>query len=102
MKLAILITASCAVLTLAGTAAAAGDAAAGKAKAGPCAACHGANGEGKAKYPAIAGMDEKQFVQDMKDYKSGKKANGMMKSATAKIAEEDFENLAAYYHSLKK
>jgi cytochrome c553 len=101
MKLAILITASCAVLTLAGTAAA-GDAAAGKAKAGACAACHGANGEGKAKYPAIAGLDEKTFVQDMKDYKSGKKANGMMKSAASKLSDEDFENLAAHYHSLKK
>jgi len=102
MKRTILIAASCAVFTLAGTAWAAPDAAAGKAKAGPCAGCHGANGEGKAKFPAIAGMDQKKFVQDMKDYKSGKRENGMMKSAAAKLSDDDVANLAAYYASLKK
>ena len=102
MKRTILIAASCAVFTLAGTAWAVADAAAGKAKAAGCAGCHGANGEGKAKFPAIAGMDEKKFVQEMKDYKSGKRDNGMMKSAVGKLSDDDMANLAAYYASLKK
>ena len=93
MKRTILIAASCAVFTLAGTAWAVADAAAGKAKAAGCAGCHGANGEGKAKFPAIAGMDE---------YKSGKRENGMMKSAVSKVSDDDMANLAAYYASLKK
>jgi len=78
------------------------DAAAGKAKAGSCAGCHGANGEGKAPNPPIAGMSEEKFVQAMKDYKSGKKPNPVMKSISANLSDADCANLAAYYASLKK
>lgn len=92
---------SIAVLGLVGPAFAA-DADAGKAKAKSCAGCHGANGEGKGKLGPIAGMDQKKFVAAMEEYKSGKRKDGMMKMATAKLSKEDFENLAAYYHSLKK
>ena len=92
-----------AALGLATGAAWAGDAAAGKAKAGSCAGCHGANGEGKgATGPAIAGWPEDKFVASLKDYKSGKKVNGPMKSMTAGLSDADMENLAAHYASLKK
>jgi len=92
-----------ATLGLASTPALAGDAAAGKAKAGSCGGCHGAKGEGKgAAGPAIAGIDEAKFVAALKDYKSGKKANGPMKSMTANLSDADMENLAAHYASLKK
>ena len=81
----------------------AADAAAGKAKAGSCGGCHGANGEGKGPAgPAIAGLAEDKFVAAMKDYKSGKKASGPMKSITANLNDTDIENLAAHYASLKK
>ena len=80
----------------------AADADAGKAKAKSCAGCHGANGEGKGKVGAIAGMDPKKFVDAMDGYQSGKRKSGPMKMATAKLGKDDIENLAAYYHSLKK
>jgi cytochrome c553 len=80
----------------------AADADAGKAKAKSCAGCHGANGEGKGKLGPIAGMDQKKFVDAMEEYKSGKRKDGMMKMATAKLSKEDIENLAAHYASLKK
>ncbi len=102
MKRMTWVVASVAVLTATSVASAAPDVEAGKAKAKSCAGCHGANGEGKAKYPAIAGMDQKKFAQDMQDYKSGKKANGMMKSAASKLSDDDIQNLAAYFGSLKK
>ena len=92
---------SIAVLGVAAPAFAA-DADAGKAKAKSCAGCHGANGEGKGKAGAIASMDPKKFVDAMEEYKSGKRKDGGMKMATAKLSKEDFENMAAYYHSLKK
>lgn len=98
----LIVAAAAAAFAITSPAWAAGDAAAGKAKASSCAGCHGANGEGKAKYPAIAGMDEKKFVADMQEYKSGKRTNGMMKSAAAKLSDDDIQNLAAYYASLKK
>lgn len=92
-----------ATIALASGAAFAADAAAGKAKAGSCAGCHGASGEGKgATGPAIAGMAEDKFVQAMKDYKSGKRANAPMKGITAGLSDADIANLAAHYAALKK
>ena len=100
MQFALILLAALGLAT--GTASAA-DAAAGKAKAGSCAGCHGANGEGKgATGPAIAGMAEDKFVQALKDYKTGKRTNGMMKGMTASLSDTDMANLAAYYAGLKK
>jgi len=91
-----------ALLGVLGTAQAAGDAAAGKAKSGMCAGCHGAHGEGKGSFPALAGMKENEIVTMLKDFKSGKKKNAMMKSFASKLSDQDMANLAAYYASLKK
>jgi cytochrome c553 len=81
---------------------AAGDVAAGKAKAAACVGCHGANGEGVGPNPPLAGMSESQFVQAMEDYKSGKRANPVMKTFATPLSAEDNGNLAAYYASLPK
>src|SRR3974390_2674904 len=62
---------------------AAGDPAAGKAKAAACAACHGANGQGVPPNPALLGKGEDDMLQAMKDYKSGKRANAVMKGLTS-------------------
>jgi cytochrome c553 len=101
MKHALLIAGLITSFGLASSALAGGDVQAGKAKAGPCAACHGPNGEGKAQNPPLAGKAEAQLVQAMKDYKSGKRANAVMKTLAAPLSEQDMANLAAYYASLK-
>jgi cytochrome c553 len=80
---------------------AAGDAAAGKTKSARCAACHGANGQGVPPNPALAGKSEAEQVQALEDYKSGKRANPIMKSMAASLSDKDIEDLAAYYSSLK-
>jgi cytochrome c553 len=85
-----------------GPAFAAGDAAAGKTRAAACAGCHGANGEGVGPNPPLAGMAEAQFVQAIQDYKSGKRANPVMKGMATPLNDQDAANLAAYYASLKK
>jgi len=102
MKRTLLIVGAVALVGVLGTAQAAGDAAAGKAKSATCAGCHGANGEGKGSFPALAGMKEKEIISMLKDYKSGKKNNAMMKSFAEKLSDQDMANLAAYYSSLKK
>jgi cytochrome c553 len=81
---------------------AAGDVAAGKAKAAACGGCHGASGEGVGPNPPLAGMSESQFLQAMEDYKSGKRANALMKAFATPLSAEDNANLAAYYASLPK
>jgi cytochrome c553 len=53
-------------LGLVSAAQAAGDVQAGKTKAAGCVACHGANGQGVAPNPKLAGTSEDQFVQAMK------------------------------------
>jgi cytochrome c553 len=97
----ILWTAGLAAFALAGPAQSAGDVQAGKAKAGVCATCHGAKGEGKSPNPALAGKAEDQFVQALKDYKSGTRTNAVMKTFATPLSEQDMANLAAYYASLK-
>ena len=84
-----------------GIAHAAGDAAAGKAKAGLCSTCHGEKGEGVAPNPALAGKPEADQVKALKDYKSGARANPIMSGMAAMLSDQDMENLAAYYASAK-
>lgn len=87
-------------VVLTGAARAAGDAAAGKAKATSCAMCHGANGEGNRMGPKIAGEAPAKFIQAMNDYKSGKRDNAMMKNLATQLSADDIANLAAYYSSV--
>ena len=90
-----------ALLGFVSAAQAAGDAQAGKAKAGACAGCHGANGEGVKPNPALAGKSEGEMVQALMDYKSGKRANPIMKTFATQLSDQDMANVAAYYASLK-
>ncbi len=85
-----------------GATAAAADIQAGKAKSSACAICHGANGEGKANNPPLAGIPAERFVQAINDFKSGKRPSPIMKGYAAKLDDADSANLAAYYASLKK
>jgi cytochrome c553 len=80
---------------------AAGDPAAGKVKAAGCVGCHGANGQGVPPNPPLAGKSEDQLVEAMKDYKSGKRNNAVMKALMTPLSDQDIANLGAYYASLK-
>ena len=82
--------------------AAGGNAEAGKVKAGACVGCHGANGQGVASFPALAGKNQDELLQALKDYKSGKRANATMKMLAGNIKDEDMPDLAAYFAALKK
>jgi cytochrome c553 len=97
-KLALVAAVAMAVFAI--NASAAGDAAAGKAKAAACAGCHGANGEGVGPNPKLAGLAADKFVAAMKAYKDGSRPSPMMKNF-ASGSDQDFEDMAAYYASLK-
>ncbi len=84
-----------------GPAHAAGDVQAGKVMAAACAACHGANGQGVATYPPLAGKKADQLIQALKDFKSGKRDNAVMNGMASPLSDQDIENIAAYYASLK-
>jgi cytochrome c553 len=89
-------------LAFAGAAQAGGSAAAGKTKAAQvCAACHGADGNKPVapENPILAGQHQDYLVKAMKDYKSGKRNNPIMKGFAAGLSNQDMEDLAAWFAS---
>lgn len=101
MKRMLISASACALLGFFVNVQAAGDVQAGKAKAGTCAGCHGANGQGIGQNPALAGKPEADIVQALKDYKSGKRVNSIMKTFAGQLSDQDMANVAAYFSSLK-
>lgn len=93
-----------AVLAIPGLAQAAGDAAAGKAKAAVCTACHGANGKAMIpSYPHLAGQQAQYLELALKAYKNGERTGGqaaIMSGMAKPLSDEDIANLAAYFSSL--
>jgi cytochrome c553 len=92
------------VLALAGTAQAKGNAEKGKAKAAQvCAACHGADGAKPVgpENPILAGQYPDYLVKALSDYKSGKRANPIMKAFADPLSKQDIEDLAAWFASQK-
>ncbi|MGD8573037.1 MAG: cytochrome c [Gammaproteobacteria bacterium] len=80
----------------------AGDAAAGKAKSQACVSCHGMNGKSNnPNYPNLAGQKKNYLVKAMKAYKSGERKDAMMNSLLAPMSDEDIENLAEFFSSVK-
>jgi cytochrome c553 len=89
-------------LALAGAAQAAGNAAAGKEKASQvCAGCHGPAGAKPTapENPILAGQHYDYLVRALKDYKSGKRDNAIMKGFAASLSQKDIEDLAAWFAS---
>ncbi|HAS6151971.1 cytochrome c [Vibrio vulnificus] len=90
---------------MSGSALAAGDVAAGQAKAAVCAACHGADGMATIPgYPNLKGQNEQYLVSAIKAYKNKERNGGLavvMQAQAAMLNDADIANLAAYYASLK-
>ncbi|MGW8310559.1 MAG: c-type cytochrome [Thiogranum sp.] len=102
MKKFIVATLSSLLLVSATVSSAAGDAAAGKAKAAVCAGCHGANGISMAPiYPNLAGQKEAYLVAQLKAFRDGSRANAIMAPMAKPLSDADIDNLAAYFSSLK-
>ncbi len=75
-----------------------GDAGAGKAKAGVCAACHGADGNSvNPVWPKLAGQGQKYLAKQLRDFKSGTRKNINMAPMASPLSDTDIDNLAAYY-----
>ena len=83
----------------------AADAAAGKAKSVLCASCHGANGIATIpSYPNLAGQNEPYLVSALKAYRDKQRNGGMsaiMQMQAANLSDEDIDNIAAHFASLK-
>ena len=65
-----------------------------------CAKCHGKQGEGVKKNPALAGMEAAHFVEQMNLYRSGAGDSKIMTRFAKALSDEEIGQLAAYYESL--
>ena len=78
----------------------AGDEVAGKAKAAPCALCHGDKGiSTNPTIPGLAGQDAQYLVDALLAYKEGSRADETMKTAAASIDDKAAKDMAAFYAS---
>ena len=104
MKISRLMPAGIALCSLLAAAAPAmaADAAAGKAKAATCVACHGPEGVSvNPMWPNLAGQKDMYLVKQMKDFRDGRRNDPVMAPMAKTLSDEDIDNLAAYYSSLK-
>ncbi len=81
----------------------AGDAAAGKQKAGACVSCHGdANFPGMFYTLQLAGRDADKLTVKTNKYRTGKILHPIMNMFTMGLTEADIADISAYYKSLGK
>ncbi len=75
-----------------------GDAAAGKAKAAVCGACHGADGNSaNGEWPKLAGQHAAYLEAQLHAFKSGERNNPIMMGQVASLSDADMKNLSAFY-----
>jgi len=102
MKRLSILAAAAALSFAAQGALASGNAEAGKEKAAQvCAACHGADGTKPSApdQPILAGQYADYIVQALSEYKSGQRANPIMKAFAGQLSRQDMENVAAWFSS---
>jgi cytochrome c553 len=67
-----------------------------------CTACHGTDGISIMNdYPILAGQHEDYLEHALRDYKSGKRKNGVMAGIIASVNEKDIPALAQFFASQK-
>ena len=77
-----------------------GDATAGQGKAAACGACHGMDGNSSdPQYPKLAGQSEQYIVQQLGNFKGGKRQNAIMMGMAAPLSEQDMHDIGAYFAS---
>ncbi|HXY58177.1 MAG TPA: cytochrome c [Methylocystis sp.] len=66
-----------------------------------CAACHGDEGIAKdVEIPNLAGQHDRYLVQQLQNFRSGKRPHKEMRYMSRHITDEEIEALAQYYSNL--
>jgi len=72
----------------------------GAAKSAACQACHGPKGNSvNPEWPSLAGLGAQYIVQQLQNFKSGKRANPIMTPNVLALTPEDMADLGAYFGS---
>ena len=82
--------------------AAAQNADSGKAKAGMCATCHGPTGLSQLpNAPHLAGQPAIYLVEQLKNFRSGKRPNEVMAVIAKPLSDQDIDDMSAWYASIE-
>src|SRR3982751_2483940 len=70
-----------------------------EAKAQPCAACHGANGNSvdPRTIPVIWGQEQSYLMKQLRDFRNGERRSAVMAPIAKDLAEGDLRKIAAYF-----
>jgi len=91
-----------AFLFLLAGAAAHADPEAGRKKAAACVTCHGPDGNSASgEYPVLAGQTARYIYLELKDFKEGRRSNGLMAQFVSRLSREDMLDLADYFAAQK-
>ena len=75
---------------------------AGKAKARPCSVCHGPLGVAiLPEAPNLAGQPETYLAEQLKAYRGGKRTHQIMSLMAKPLSDDDIDDLAAWFASIK-
>jgi len=67
-----------------------------------CAACHGADGNsGTPAYPKLSQQHPEYLVKQLQEFKSGKRANAVMKGFASTLSDDDMKNIAFWVTTKK-
>jgi cytochrome c553 len=78
------------------------DAAAGRAKAETCVVCHGSDGIATAPaVPNLAGQPEPYLVDQLRQFRSGRRPSEVMAVIAKALADGDIADLAAWFSSIR-
>jgi cytochrome c553 len=76
----------------------AADSDAGKTKSALCVGCHGVDGNSaNGVWPILAGQHASYLVKQLKNFKSGDRADPIMQGMVAALSDEDMADIAAYF-----
>ena len=73
----------------------------GRNLAAACANCHGTNGVSAQGMPNLAGLQRTYLVQQMQDFKTGKRPATIMHQLAKGYTDEQIDALAAYFSAQK-
>ncbi len=73
----------------------------GRNLAAACANCHGTNGVSQQGMPNLAGQQRTYLVQQMQDFRAGKRSATIMHQIAKGYTDEQIEALAAYFSAQK-
>jgi len=77
-----------------------GSAEEGQAKATPCVACHGVNGNSaNPQWPNLAGQTAPYIIKQLKAFKAGERQDPLMSPMAAPLSDDDIEDLAAFFQA---